>query len=253
MSDIAQLVGVWVAAFFTLACFSFLFKQNPIYKFTEHLVVGVSAGYWVVILVRTSLFDLLINPLQQDFLAIRNGTVPGAGWFLSELALNLLPLALGLMMLLRLFPSVAWVGRIPIALVLGTGAGVAIPTAIETWILKPLSATVGLPIIPTSAQVWLASVAGSAPPQGELVGFWTAMNNLLIVAGVFCGVVYFFFSKEHKGMTGRAANIGIWVLMIGFGSTFGFTVMSRVSLLVGRFEFLINNWLIGAFWSRISG
>jgi hypothetical protein len=63
--------------------------------------------------------------------------------------------------------------------------------------------------------------------------------------------VYFFFSKEHKGITGRMADIGIWVLMVGFGSTFGFTVMSRVSLLVGRFEFLINTWLIANFWNLI--
>ena len=30
----------------TIAIFSFLWKDNPIYKFAEHLVVGVSAGYW---------------------------------------------------------------------------------------------------------------------------------------------------------------------------------------------------------------
>jgi len=29
-------------------------------------------------------------------------------------------------------------------------------------------------------------------------------------------------------------------LMIGFGSTFGYTVMSRISLLIGRFRFLIE-------------
>jgi len=68
------------------------------------------------------------------------------------------------------------------------------------------------------------------------------------VVGVFCGIVYFFFSKEHKGVTGATASVGIWVLMIGFGSTFGFTVMSRVSLLVGRFEFLLNRWLIESLW-----
>ena len=81
---------------------------------------------------------------------------------------------------------------------------------------------------------------------------WTqALNNFVIVGGTFCAIVYFFFSKEHKGVTGWAANLGIWVLMIGFGSTFGFTVMSRVSLLVGRFEFLLNTWLIANLWRLI--
>ena len=36
-------IGVWVAAVLTLCIFSFLYKDNPFYKFAEHLFVGVSA------------------------------------------------------------------------------------------------------------------------------------------------------------------------------------------------------------------
>ena len=52
--------------------------------------------------------------------------------------------------------------------------------------------------------------------------------------------VYFFFSKEHTGTIGRISKIGIYFLMIKFGASFGFAVMGRVSLLIGRFEDLIN-------------
>ncbi|MCK4657825.1 MAG: hypothetical protein KAT85_12355, partial [candidate division Zixibacteria bacterium] len=45
---------------------------------------------------------------------------------------------------------------------------------------------------------------------------------------------YFFFSKEHKGAFGGAAKIGIFILMIGFGASFGYTVMARISLFVQR-------------------
>jgi hypothetical protein len=31
--------------------------------------------------------------------------------------------------------------------------------------------------------------------------------------------------------------------MIGFGAGYGYTVMSRVSLLIGRFQFLLEDWL----------
>jgi hypothetical protein len=31
--------------------------------------------------------------------------------------------------------------------------------------------------------------------------------------------------------------------MITFGAAFGFTVMGRITLLVGRFDFLFNDWL----------
>ena len=36
--------GIWVGALLTLFVFSFLYKDNPFYKFAEHLFVGVSAG-----------------------------------------------------------------------------------------------------------------------------------------------------------------------------------------------------------------
>ena len=35
-----------LAALLTICVFSFLWKDNPLYKFAEHLVVGVSAGYF---------------------------------------------------------------------------------------------------------------------------------------------------------------------------------------------------------------
>ena len=39
---------IWVGALMTLGIFSFLLGDNPYYKFTEHVFVGVSAAYWMV-------------------------------------------------------------------------------------------------------------------------------------------------------------------------------------------------------------
>ena len=39
------------------------------------------------------------------------------------------------------------------------------------------------------------------------------------------------------------AKVGIWVLMVGFGASFGYTVMARVSLLIGRVIYLVQDWL----------
>jgi hypothetical protein len=78
--------------------------------------------------------------------------------------------------------------------------------------------------------------------------FWQGFGEFIIVAGCICGLAYFYFSAEHKGIMGGAAKVGIWILMIGFGATFGYTVMSRISLLIGRFNYLIS-WVsaIGEF------
>ena len=69
------------------------------------------------------------------------------------------------------------------------------------------------------------------------------IGNLVIAGGTFTGLVYFFFSREHKGAFGGAAKIGIWTIMITFGASFGYTVMSRMSLLIGRMEFIFGDWL----------
>jgi hypothetical protein len=70
-----------------------------------------------------------------------------------------------------------------------------------------------------------------------------SFSNIVIVGGVVCGLIYFYFSKEHTGAFGRASRAGIWVLMIAFGASFGYTVMARVSLLIGRLEYLLSTWL----------
>jgi hypothetical protein len=55
-------------------------------------------------------------------------------------------------------------------------------------------------------------------------------------------LIYFFFSSAHRGPLRPAARIGIYFLMISFGASFGYTVMGRVSLLIGRLTFLVNEW-----------
>ena len=63
--------------------------------------------------------------------------------------------------------------------------------------------------------------------------------SIIILIGVLSGLIYFFFSKEHKGIIGKVSRVGVYFLMIKFGASFGFAVMGRISLLIGRFEELI--------------
>ena len=61
--------------------------------------------------------------------------------------------------------------------------------------------------------------------------------------GTICALMYFFFSVPHRGIVGKAASVGVWVLMVGFGASFGYTVMGRLSLFIGRVLFLLRDWL----------
>ena len=68
-------------------------------------------------------------------------------------------------------------------------------------------------------------------------------SAIVRVVGVLSVLTYFFFSLEHKGAVGKTARVGVWFLMITFGSAFGLTVMGRITLLAQRFEFLFTDWL----------
>ena len=74
-------------------------------------------------------------------------------------------------------------------------------------------------------------------------GALTPIDNLILIVGVLSVLVYFYFSKEHTGLFGKITRVGIWTLMITFGAGFGYTVMGRIALLVGRLEFIFVDWL----------
>jgi len=212
-----EVVGVWIGAILTLGIFSFLYKDNPFYKFSEALFVGVSAGYWFVVTFWQYFLPKLIDNLALAY------TVLAVEGRIDYHWVYILGGGLGILMLLRLFPSVGWLSRWSLAFIVGTTAGLQFTRYLESNGIIQVKGTI-LPLI----------------VGGDLN---TTIGNIVIVVGTFCGLIYFFFSKEHRGAFGGAARIGVWFLMITFGALFGYTVMSRMSLLIGRMDYLFSNWL----------
>ena len=58
---------IWttIGAILTLSVYSFLYKDNPFYKFAEHLVVGISAGYYLVIYYYNFIDPNVVTPVFQ--------------------------------------------------------------------------------------------------------------------------------------------------------------------------------------------
>jgi hypothetical protein len=225
-------IGVWIGAILTLGILSFLYKDNPFYKFAEAVFLGISAGYWFV-----SLFWQNLVPKLFDNLGITrifsSGAEEGAlqnlfahGQY-DERIWYLAAGILGIMMLLRLVPKVGWISRWPLAFVVGTTSGVYLTRYLASNALAQINNSLK-DFIPIGQAGFLS---------------WGNLNYLLILIGVLTGLTYFYFSKEHKGVTGGAAKVGIYFLMITFGASFGYTVMSRMSLLIGRLDFLYRVWL----------
>ncbi|MBM3317580.1 MAG: hypothetical protein FJY75_06975 [Candidatus Eisenbacteria bacterium] len=226
--------GVWFAAFLTLAIVSFLYNDNPIYRFAEHLFVGVSAAYWMVMGFWSTLVPNLLGKLWPSLTA---------RWFMPGLAeqardplwfLYLIPLAFGILLLTRLLPKGGHLSRWALAFILGTTAGLRLIAYLTADFMGQVQAT-------------LVSVAGYTPaltPGGAGVfSFERMFWDLVAVVAILSALSYFYFSKAHTGAFGRFSRLGIWVLMVTFGAGFGYTVMGRVALLVGRVEFLLADWL----------
>ena len=224
------------SAFLTLAVMSFLYQDNPFYKFAEHLFVGVSAAFWMCVGFWTTIVQNLVPRLSEGL----------SNWFEVPYQpgdfnfVFFLPVILGVMLLMRLSPKGGWISRWPLAWIVGTTAGLNFIRYLRSDFIKQVSST----FVPLLGKQWegfgpfLSNLDLSA--SGQLV---MMLSNWVIFLGVFCGLVYFFFSKEHKGAFGAASRVGIWILMITFGASFGYTVMGRISLLVGRITFLFRDWL----------
>ncbi|MBC8415485.1 MAG: hypothetical protein ISS80_06085 [Candidatus Cloacimonetes bacterium] len=208
MTHFFSVLGIWLGALFTFAIFSFLYKDNPFYKIAEQIFVGLSAGYWFVYTIFFILMPNLFNPLLQDF---------AVNW------IKLIPAVLGILMLLRLIPSIDWVSRFPIALVIGTTSGIFFLRYLKSDVINQLTATI---MNPFHGANWV-----------------NVVGQILLIVGTLSGVIYFYFSKKHEGAFGVTAKIGIYFLMVSFGAAFGYTAMARISLLIGRLQFLLGDWL----------
>jgi hypothetical protein len=210
-------------AFLTLFIMSFLYKDNPYYKFAEHLFVGVSAAYWMMMGFWNTMVPNLVAKLHPPLV---KGVLPA----LSEKDANylfLIPLFLGILLLMRLSPKGGWISRWALAFIVGTTAGLNLIRYLRSDFIAQVNNTM-IPLVDKTA-------AG--------ISFWGSFSNIFIFVGVLCGLVYFFFSKEHKGFFGGTARVGILILMLTFGAGFGYTVMARISLLAGRMTYLFGDWL----------
>nr|MBN2277489.1 hypothetical protein [candidate division Zixibacteria bacterium] len=217
-----------LGAFLTLCTFSFLYKDNPFYKFAEHLVVGVSAGYFALVLWHQSLIPNLFTRLNDgDWYFL---------WVNSSQWWYLIPAALGVMMWTRFSKKRSWISRWPIALYMGIAAGMAIPREMQARVIEQLHSAM-LGVIDRS-NFFGHSVFDTA----------SGIASIIIFLGTLAALFYFFFSKEHVGVFKGISSFGIWILMIGFGASFGYTVMGRISLFVQRIQ-VLNDWTVNAWES----
>ncbi|NLW16811.1 MAG: hypothetical protein GX033_04055 [Firmicutes bacterium] len=201
---------VWFMGLGMVSLYSFIYKENPIYRLFEHIYVGASVGYTFVT-AYGNIIDQAWTPLT------------------TEGKLNLLiPIVLGLMLYTRFFKPIAWVSRWPMSFLMGLGVGISTHGLLQSQLIAQSRAAM--------APLFVKSSEGAL-----LLG--PSINNIIMVLGVLGVLFYFFFSVEHKGPVRKMANLGRIVMMITFGVAFGNVVMGRISLLLGTISDIFGTWL----------
>ena len=187
--------GVWLSVIFFFFVYSFVIKDNKLFRFAEVTSIGTAAG----ILTATAFNNIQklgIEPL------LNQGKV-----------LMLVPLLAGLLLFARLNKSIAYLSRIPLAIMIGSGLGVGLMPTLAAQVIGQIG---GLMTVPST-------------PLGVI-------DQIIVVVGVVSTLLLFSYTIEHKGSVGAVTKIGTAILMFSLGVTYGVGITSRSTYLIDRLQ-----------------
>jgi len=117
-------IVTWIGALVTIGAFSYLFKENALYRAIEHIYVGAAAGY-VIAVGYQNLVTKAWKPMVNE-----------GHW------LVLFPVLLGLMLFGPYFGSkLSWTRRYPLSFIIGVGAGITIRSAVIEQLTRQMAST----------------------------------------------------------------------------------------------------------------
>lgn len=198
-----QTFGVWLAAFFTLAIYSFLYGDNPVYRFSEYAFVGLGAAN-AAVMGWESMYQRALIPAFTK----------GEWWWLGAIIG-------GVLLLMRWFKQVRWVSRIPLGFMVGVAAGLSARSSLDAQLWQQIRSTVGMGLT----------------TGNNIIYVLTVLSTLTYFLFVFKDKTPFGKSIITVG------TIGKYGMMVAFGASLGATIMARLSLVIDRMDFLLRTWL----------
>ena len=196
-----DVIGLWTGWVLMLMIYSYpLYKENPVYRFAEHLYIAVMLAVNLVVNF-SNVMRICIRPLMGGNITL------------------IVPLILGIMIYAMLIPEYRWVSRYPIAIMVGAGFGLGIRGSIGPNIQDAIVSTI------------------TRPTDGGTMAW---INFLYIAVGLICSVLYFLLTYEHSGALQAPTRLGRLFIMVALGAYFGNTVLFRFTMLTGRAQFFLQ-------------
>lgn len=201
-----DIIVTWLAAFATLGIYSILYKENPIYRFFEHLFIGLGLGWTLFIIWKDILHPKWWTPMVVD-----------GKWYW------IFAMVIGSLYYFIYSPRFAWMARLVISTLMGLTAGL---------------------VFKSFAGIYIPQIEASFRAVRFSPSIATGLNNLLSTIILVSVLVYFLFTISHeKQPLAGVSKLGRWFIMLGLGAMFGSTVMARLSLFIDRLTFLLHDWL----------
>ena len=221
-----ELATILIGGVATLAIYSFLIKENPFYRFFEHLFIGIAAGFLPVFTVKFFAYPKVLEPmLGLDIVTFPDGTTSKPYNYLY--LLYLFPACFGMLYYTVYTKRFSWMVKLVIGFSLGASAGLS---------FKGFFAE-NLPQLYASFRPLVVFTDGS-------FDWWASVQNAFFIYTLLAVMFYFFFTfKSESRVASGVSTSGRWLMMVCFGSFFGSTVMARLALLVERLQFLITDWI----------
>jgi hypothetical protein len=202
MVSLIAVIGVWAAAFVTLMVLSFLYKENPFFRLTEYVFIGLSSGYGFAAALRLFVSQAL-NPIFME----------GSLDFI-------IPVTLGALFYAQFTKKYSLLYRLPLSLAIGYGLGVTIWSVMQAYFVRQVRATM-VPLF-----------------TGNLM---TTFDNLVLVVGTILSLSYFILHREQTGTWGGITRIGKYFVLATLGAVFGSTVLGRMAIIIQRIQFLVGD------------
>lgn len=208
-----DLIWIFISFILTILVFSYFLGDHAAFRFVMALFIGVSAGYFTVVLVFQVILSRLIVPIAA-----------GA-------QLSLIPLVMSGLLLTKLSPRFSRFGNIPMAYLVGAGAAIAIGGSVLGTLFGQVKGALN-----------------QFTPIGGTSVFVAYIEGAFFLLGTLATLAYFRFHAKTTGTFGGKMTIVLlifaWIgrifISITLGAVFAGVLTAAATALIERSDFLLQ-------------
>ncbi|HEB65234.1 MAG TPA: hypothetical protein ENJ02_06815 [Chloroflexi bacterium] len=206
-----EMVGMLLGFILTVAVFSYLLGDNPLFRIAVYLFIGATAGYTAALLIFNVLWPQMLLPVLTGS-AVQRG-------------IALIPLVLGVLVLMKSSRHLGRLGNPPMGMLAGIGAAVAAGGAISGTLFPQTAASIQ-----------------TLSPQGNM----GLINGGIVLLGTISTLAYFQFTMRRSDapkpniLVDVLGDIGHVFIAITLGVLFAGVYLAALTALIERVDALFS-------------